>query len=149
MRKITISLISMILFSGNALASDSSTNIIYSCTTTENKQLTIKKSQSDYIFSYDSLIFSNSINDVMKHEGTSIDIGSGFTSIGIELHNQGSSYIIGHAYPNNKPKELIEPGLLIQNAKDKAVKGIFECNPKKQIKHNFDTKIMRKTGVSP
>ncbi|HHW7520686.1 hypothetical protein [Mannheimia haemolytica] len=141
MKKISILALST-LFSASALAN----NIIYSCKTAENQTLTVTKEGKNYAFSYGNIKFKNPINQVMQQPMTEIAGGSQFTTITIAMQNADKIYVIGHIEPNGNPKELFEAGLSVENAKSGEKIQYFEC--KNPVRHNFDRKLMRKSGFA-
>lgn len=140
MKKVTLLALSA-LISTNVLAN--SNDVVYSCTTTENKPLLVKKEGNNYVFSYNKTTFKNAIKDALKNAESEIAGGSQFTTISLELRNNGNSYVIGHIEPGE-----IEAGLSVKNTKTGASVGYFQCNPSKPIKHKFDRKQMRKSGFA-
>lgn len=141
MKKLTLLALST-LISTNASANGDA-NVVYSCTTTENKPLLVKKEGANYVFSYGNVTFKNAIKDALKNAGSEIAGGSQFTTISLELQHNGNSYIVGHIEPGD-----IESGLSVKNTKTGADVGYFECNPAKPIKHKFDRKQMSKSGFA-
>lgn len=143
MRKLTLALLA--LCSTSVAYADTA---VFSCTTTENLPLTVKKSDSNYTFSYDKLTFSNPIKEVMKNQRTDVAGGSGFTTITIELKHKKYSFLVGYIEPRNNPKEMIEPGFsIIETATGRYVQN-FPCDQTKKIVANFDRKIMPKSGFA-
>ena len=73
----------------------SSKNIVFSCQTTENESVMVKKVGKDYEYTQGNLAFKNAVNQVLANERSEIAVGSGFTTYSLELQHQGKSYVIG------------------------------------------------------
>lgn len=145
MRKKLLILTGLLMATATAQAE---ANTIFSCTTTEDIPLTVKKSGTDYTFSYGKLTFSNPIKEVIKNQRTAIAGGSGFTTITIELKHKEYSFLVGYIEPRNNPKEMIEPGFsIIEIATGRYIQN-FPCDQTKKIVANFDRKIMPKSGFA-
>lgn len=138
MKKHLLLSLATLLISTSALANK---NVVYSCTTTENKPLLVKKEGADYVFSYAGITFKNAIKEALNNEGSEIAGGSQFTSISLELRHNGNAYSVGVIEPGNE-----EASLSVKDVKTGNDVGYFQC--KKPIKHNFDRKLMRKSGFA-
>lgn len=112
----------------------------------ENIPVTVKKERNNYVFSYDKMVFKNSITEALKNAGSEIAGGSQFTTITLELRNKGYSYIVGHIEPRGNPNGAFEAGFTLEETKTGRIIEKFEC--KSNIKHNFDRKQMRKSGFA-
>lgn len=130
------------LFSTGALAN----NVVYSCKTTENQTLTVTKEGNNYAFSYGKVKFKNPINQVMQQPLTEVAGGSQFTTINIAMQNADKLYVVGHIEPNGNPKEPFEAGFSIRDSKSGEDLKSYEC--KNPIRHNFDRKLMSKSGFA-
>lgn len=124
----------------SAFATDK--NVVFSCTSTEGKPLTVKRVGNDYEYSYDKTIFKNPIKKAVTNDGTIIARGSGFTTYALELKNDGLKYLVGFVQPNGNSKEFIEPGATISRDNDQPSIGSVDCDPYKKISYKFDVHLM-------
>lgn len=145
MKKLTVLALSAALFSTTAFANS---NVVYSCTTMENLPVVVKKEGNNYVFSYDKMTFKNPIKEALKNPESEIAGGSQFTTATLELRNKGYSYVIGHIEPRGNPKGAFEASFTLKETKTGRVIETFECLPNKPIKHNFDRKLMQKSGFA-
>lgn len=145
MRKSSI-LAAAILSIASFSASAANDSIVFSCTITDGKPFSVTKSGGSYTFSYDKVKFNNAVKQVLKNPQSEIAVGSGFTTISLELRNKGQSYITGYIQPRGS-KEIIEPGFSIVETKSGEIQDYKSCDMKKSIKTNFDLKSMRSAGL--
>lgn len=137
MRKL-LALTALTLCSTSAFAADK--NIVFSCTSTEGKPLTVKRVGKDYEYSYDKLVFKNPIKKAVTNEASIIAAGSGFVTYALALENNGLRYLIGFVQPRGNDKEFIEPGATISQNGEYV--NPVSCDTRKKIYYNFDVHLM-------
>ncbi|HDL5477216.1 TPA: hypothetical protein PXD89_002056 [Mannheimia haemolytica] len=117
-------------------------NVIFSCTSTEGKPLTVKRVGNDYEYSYDKTTFKNPIKKAVTNDSSIIARGSGFTTYALELENDGLKYLVGFVQPNGNAKEFIEPGATISQSKEQPSIGSVDCDTRKKSHYKFDVHLM-------
>lgn len=142
MKKMAIVALSA-FFSMNAFANNS---VVYSCTTTDNQTLKVTKEGGNYVYSHGDTTFKNPVKEALKNPASEIAGGSQFTTISLELRNAGKSYIVGHIEAD--PKSPFEASVQAKDIKTGNSITSFECRSDKPIRHNFDRKLMRKSGFA-
>jgi hypothetical protein len=142
MRKVTLiltALFPILSFTAEGMDMASSKNIVFSCQTTENESVMVKKIGKDYEYTQGNLAFKNAVNQVLANERSEIAVGSGFTTYSLELQHQGKSYVIGFIQARGS-ESIEEPGISIY--KGEMLEKALSCDST-SIYHNFDTKKMR------
>lgn len=138
MRKLLVT--TLLLCSTSVFAADK--NVIFSCTSTEGKPLTVKRVGSDYQYTYDKLTFKNPIKKAVTNDASIIAAGSGFTTYALALENSGLRYLIGFVQPRGNDKEFIEPGATISRISDGEYVDPVNCDTRKKIYYKFDVHLM-------
>lgn len=144
MRKFVFpSLILTALLSTNTFAANEK-DVIFSCTTTDRKPLTVKKVGNDYEYRHGQFSFKNPISQVVANSNSEIAVGSGFITYTAELKHEDKSYRIGFLQARGS-KTIEEPSVGIY--KGDTYHSSVECSLTRPITQNFDATKIRRTGL--
>lgn len=142
MRKLT-TLAILALCSTSVLANSGST--VFSCTTTNGKPLTVKKTGNSYLLSYDKLSVKNTINSVMKNDNTALRSLSGYILYSLNFKDSQAEYYMQMRESMGDEKMLYGGLFLVKGEGDP--KEIAKCNNRKAFKANFDIDLMQQSGT--
>lgn len=142
MRKL-MTLAATLLCSTTVLAN--SGNTVFSCTTTNGKPLTVKKSGGNYLLSYDKLSVNNPINRVMENDNTVLASRSGYILYSLNFKDSQVEYYVQMRESMGDGK-MLYGGLFLVKGNDDP-KEMAKCNTRKPFKANFDIALMPQRGT--
>ncbi len=128
-----------------AMPVQAATKSIFSCTTADGNAISVEKSDTNYILSYKKLKLSNAIQDIMQRNNSIIASRSGYVLSSLEFEDKQDSYYVQYQESMGDAKPLFAGIFRVTQGSEP--KQFAVCDTKKSIKKNFETKLMRQSGV--